>query len=124
MYEMASYTGDIPENDTPEGKMPLGYRILFGVISIGILGLTVWVWIMAVLTIVQENMGVWVPDDFRRLFMGYHIIMLLIALVGWGMQTHWRRSGTLELFPTAIVIGALSLIAATIQLFALFRAIG
>ncbi len=113
----------LPDDDSGR-VIPVGFRIIFWLIGIGIFGLTAWIWVMALITIIRENLGVWVPGDFRRLFMGYHIIMLIVALIGWVMQIHWNRHRKMELFPVAIIIGILSMIAAAVQMAVIFYNIG
>ena len=108
-----SYTGDV----IPELKMSLGYKLLFWIIAFLMLGLTVWVWFIAFSIGPILERGEYFPiDDFSRLLMGYHILLLLVSIIGWIMQITWQKMRILALFPLAMVVGVVTLMIAALKL--------
>jgi hypothetical protein len=80
--------------------------------------LTVWVWIMVFQAISKAREGVWFSyDDFRLLLLGYHMLLLLITMIGWIMQSTWRYYTYLALFPASLLIGTIALSASALQIF-------
>lgn len=103
--------------------MPQGYRMLFWLLIVDILLLTLWVWILAYSAVVKTRAGMWFPvEDFRLLMLGYHGLLFMLSLIGWGMQTIWQKINTLALFPVSLVLGVLSLHVAAFQMFVLMQA--
>ena len=114
-----SSDGD-PHYTGPDTPMPDGYRMLAGFITLLIFVLTGAVWLMAFDVRGQVQSGAWVPiEAFNRIFLGYHILMLIVSISGWAMQTYWRKYESLGLFPAALSVGTLSLIVAAGQMFLL-----
>lgn len=97
--------------------MPKGLRILFWLIILDLLLLTAWVWLLAFRGISLLRSGFWVDmRSFGSLMMGYHILLLVVTTIGWGLQITWRTRGETALYLHAMVIGMLSLNIAALQL--------
>jgi len=97
--------------------MPYSYRIFMWVITFIIIGVTAWVWILAWQFRLIINSGVWVPGtQFAFIFLGYHILMMLVSFVGWGMQTFWHSDEVMAFFPLALGMSTAILIFAAWQL--------
>jgi hypothetical protein len=100
-----------------EHRMPMGLRIIFWLIILDFLILTGWVWILAFRAIAISEMGFLIDmKNFGLLMMGYHILLLAVTLIGWGMQITWRARGETGLFMYALIFGMLSLNVAALQL--------
>jgi hypothetical protein len=114
--ETASCT-DVSETDGAAPRLPIGYRILFWVVIVELMGLTVFVWTMVFRAAALAGHGYAVPyNEFGRLLVGYHFLLMFWLCLAWIMQMVWRLMGTLGLFPVALVIGAGSLHIAVFQL--------
>jgi hypothetical protein len=97
------------DNQAPR-KMPVGFRLYFWLLIIEVTFLTAYVWFQAIGAWLSVNSGQEFPvGDFARIFLAYHIILLLWSLVAYMMQAVWRLMGTFALFPVCLTICVLSL---------------
>jgi hypothetical protein len=107
----------LPEYTGEDIKMPTGYRILLWILLLDIFALTGCVWVMAYNAVMKIQMGVWFPlDEFGLLMFGYHVLLFFISLIGFGMQTVWKNTNTLVLYPLAMILGVLALNMGAFQL--------
>jgi len=115
---MVPATDNQGRSHIPEEGMPPGYRLLLWIIILDLLAATTWVWVTAFRFLALLRDGSWVPiiDEFGRMMMGYHVILLITTLAGWAMQIAWRRYGATGLFVPALILGTLSTDMAAIQL--------
>jgi hypothetical protein len=98
-------------------RMPRRFAILFWIIIANMILTALVVWGMAFFIVERVKMGQWVQlRDFRTLMMGFHIILLIMSLMGWHMQTMWNRIGDMIMYPHAMVIGSVMLDVAAIKL--------
>ena len=105
------------EESATEFKMPKGLRILFWLIILDFLLLTGWVWILAYRAIAIARMGFWIDmRNFGLLMLGYHILLLIVTTIAWGLQITWRARGEMGLFLYAMIFGMLSLNVAALKL--------
>jgi hypothetical protein len=114
---MKTQTGDTYEFTGREIRMPKVYRILFWVIIIDLLVLTGWVWWTVFDAMSRARDGIWFSfEDFRLLLMGYHVLLLLVTIIGWIMQVAWQKLEYMALFPVSMILGTLALHVAAIQM--------
>jgi hypothetical protein len=62
-------------------------------------------------------MGFWIDmKNFGLLMLGYHILLLAVTTIAWGLQITWRTRGEMGLFLYAMIFGMLSLNVAALKL--------
>ncbi len=111
-------------SEIPEPAIPYGYLILFRFTGIFLFIVTLGVWAMAWQMVARLRTGMWIPmDDFARTMMGYHILLLIVSIIGVMMRKALRKYGTLSLYPLVIVLGTLSVLMAAAQLLVMYLAV-
>ncbi|MFH1676621.1 MAG: hypothetical protein ABIC40_06305 [bacterium] len=107
-----------PDSSSPDRLViPRGYRLLFLLVVFDSFLLAGHVWFMAWRIDTRIKAGEWMPgDEFIKLFMAFHVVFLLLALVAYLMQSIRSKYNTLALFPVALVIATLVLNVLDLQL--------
>lgn len=91
-------------------RMPFVYRLLFWLLIVDVFILTAWMWTAAarMWELMKADISI-SGTGFSILLLEYHIMLLLLTVFGQIMQTIWRTSGSSVVFPTVIVLCAVSL---------------
>jgi hypothetical protein len=98
-------------------KMPLGLRLLSWLLTLDAVAVTAYVWYLIVLVMTHgKYIDMFQAHVFFPLLIGYHLLLLLWTLLGNVMQSAWRSTGSVSLFPVAFTVSALFLDIAALEI--------
>jgi hypothetical protein len=105
------------DRDITQPKMPVGYSLLAWILTVDVIGCTIFVWWLIFLVLVEDRpIDMFQAPLFFKLVIGYHLLLLFWTIVGNIMQMSWRTLGTSGLFAVVLVIGSMFCNVAAIQL--------